>query len=76
MQDIEFIDIIEYDPQKLAAPPYRMRITTKLPSAGERVRPCRRPHALQRVGDVLWSGEGASCNGMGLVAILSSIRSG
>ena len=38
-QDIEFIDIIEYDPQQMAAPPYRLRISTKLPSAGDRVRP-------------------------------------
>ena len=38
-QDIEFIDIIEYDPRQMQASPYRMRIQTKLPSAGDRVRP-------------------------------------
>ena len=41
-QDIEFIDIIEYDPRQLQASPYRMRIQTKLPSAGDRVRPSLR----------------------------------
>ena len=57
MQDIEFIDIIEYDPQQMAAPPYRLRISTKLPSAGDRVRlpgfsapctsqPCLRVHLV------------------------------
>jgi len=45
-QDIEFIDIIQYDPRQMAAPPYRLRITTKLPSAGDRV--C--PHSITSKG--------------------------
>ena len=38
--DVCFYDIIEYDPDKLKAPPYRLNVTSELPLLGDKVPLC------------------------------------
>jgi hypothetical protein len=35
--DLAFYDIVEYDPEKLEAPPYRLHVTSYLPMLGDKV---------------------------------------
>ena len=37
--DICFYDVIEYDPDKLRTPPYRLNVTSELPLLGDKVGP-------------------------------------
>ena len=49
--DICFYDTVEYDPDKLRAPPYRLDVTSELPLLGDKARRapcCQLPHAQSR----------------------------